>query len=1082
MAGESRMNQAVPAAKATDLWLAPEEVTDNARFREMLAREFPDDAETWSDPVTRRQFITLMSASVALAGMAGCSPRPASPKTIVPYTTIPNGMTPGNPMYFATAVTLSGIAAGVIVRSNEGRPTKIEGNPFHPGSLGGTDVFTQAELLNLYDPDRAQTLSYQGASRTWEETVSSLRGVLAADSKKSKQIRILTETITSPTLAKEIERFGKKHKNVQWVQYEPATRDNSREGSKRAFGAYVNTVYDFTKAKVVLALDADFLTSGPGNVRYARDFMSRRRVRKGVDEHGKADGVKPDEMNRLYAVEPMLTCTGAVADHRLPLKGAEVEAFVIALADELKVPGAPKAGTIPESAKAWVKPLAEDLRKHEGASVVVVGDCQPAAVHSLAHAINAHLKNDGKTVLHFKPCEAKPENQAVAFRKLVEEMTADKVDVLFILGGNPVFSAPVDLKFKEALAKVGLRIHLSDSNDETAAQCQWIINSAHCLETWGDALAYDGTASIQQPLIKPLYDGHSALELIGALATEPENPISSALELVQAHWKTWFEEHKGKSESDFDQFWHESLRKGVVAGTGREALDSAPSIKEGWAVDQKSAAPGGNYEINFRIDPTIYDGRFANNGWLQELPKPITKLCWDNAAIVSPKTGAKLGLTVTPRWTAGERGRMETEYVELTLGGQKLKVAAWIQPGHVDDSVTLYLGAGRERAGRVGDGVGFNTYKLRTSAQPWTTGGLEVQKLEDTMFLACTQAHFKMEGRKPVRHMKRSQYLNEQERSDAMAPAVAAAEKALIDANVPHVKEEHAHDHEHDKEHGHKHDERLKPLTLYPDMHKDAGHRWAMAIDLTSCMGCNACMIACQAENNIPVVGKTEVTRAREMHWIRVDRYFTGEPDDAEGLKTYFQPVPCQQCEKAPCELVCPVGATTHSTDGLNDMAYNRCVGTRYCSNNCPYKVRRFNFFTYADYVTESLKLGRNPEVTVRSRGVMEKCTYCVQRIRAAEIEAEREFATRDKLPPPSSRPKIKDGEIKTACEMVCPAGAIVFGDLADPKSVVGRWKMEPTNYGLLEELNTMPRTTYLAALRNPNRAMPGEEQEMKGA
>ncbi len=553
-----------------------------------------------------------------------------------------------------------------------------------------------------------------------------------------------------------------------------------------------------------------------------------------------------------------------------------------------------------------------------------------------------------------------------------------------------------------------------------------------------------------------------------------------------SYWNDQLEKKKidRKEGETVGHYWHEAVRHGVLPGTEKKKVQKSSSLANvefGTSGATASVEAADTYEVCFRPDPTIYDGRFANSGWLQELPKPVSKLCWDNAAIMSPKTAKKLKLSASPRWTAGERGRMEVQYVKLTLNGKDVIAAAWPQPGHADDSVTVYLGHGRERAGRVGNNTGFNAYPLRSSNALWTTGGMKIQKLDDETFLACTQAHYVMEDRKPIRRLTPAEMADKKKFAQAMTAAVASGEYDLVKANVPGPNEradtvkpppaKHDHDDHHDENgHGHKHDTRLTPLTMYPDSTK-TGHRWAMAIDLTACTGCNVCMIACQAENNIPVVGKYEVTRGRDMYWIRVDRYFEGNLEDSEGLKTYFQPVPCQQCEKAPCEVVCPVGATVHSTDGLNDMVYNRCVGTRYCSNNCPYKVRRFNFLTYADFVSESLKLGRNPEVSVRSRGVMEKCTYCVQRIRTAEIRAEREWSTRPT--DASGRPTIFDGEITTACQAACPSQAIVFGDLSDPKSVVNRWKAEQTNYGLLAELNTMPRTTYLAAVRNPNPDMP---------
>jgi MoCo/4Fe-4S cofactor protein with predicted Tat translocation signal len=1094
MAGDCHnANSNAAPAPPPELWRTTEELANSEEFRDMVSREFPDDAETWTDPVSRRQFLTVMGASFALAGLNGCSPRPASPQKVRPYTTQPEGMTLGVPNFYPTATVLSGVASGILVKSHEGRPVKIEGNPYHPGSLGSTDVFSQAAVLELCDPDRSQTNSQFGASRTWDEAVLALRTELDKLKDLKGSVRLLTETITSPTLAAQIDKFVKKYE-AKWVQFEPLARDNVRAGNKQAFGGEaVDVIYDFTKAKVVVALDADFLTSGPGAVRYARDFAARRKVRRAAE-----DGVAPDEMNRLYAVETMLTSTGAVADHRLPLKAGDVEGFARALAVALKVNGATAGGVLPESAKAWLAPLVKDLESNKGKSIVIAGAHQPATVHALANAINSALGNLGKTVKLIKSIEARPAEQVKEFKALVAEMNTGKVDLLLILGGNPVYNTPADVDFAKALKEVKLRAHLGLYRDETAEQCQWHLNEAHVLETWGDARAYDGTVTIMQPMIAPLYSGHSALELVTALEAAPDQIAQSGLGALQAYWK-----ENGKSK-DFEHFWHEALQTGVVPGTAFETMDK--SLAPDWMKADRPSGGAGEVEICFRPDPTLYDGRFANLGWLQELPKPVSKLCWDNAVLMSLKKAKELGIKADPRWTAGERGRMEVEYVEVTFKGQKLIAAAWPQPGHADDAVTIYLGSGREFAGRVSKGAGFNAYKIRPSDSFWSGNGVEIKKLENTINLACTQAHHVMEGRKPIRYTTAKVLADMGQEStkaeatktfnDVMAPPVAAGEYDLIKLNVPgpfdrsDLDKEHSHDHDHDHDHaeGHKHDKRIELMTMYPATNQ-TGHRWSMAIDLTSCIGCNVCMIACMAENSIPVVGKTEVTRAREMYWIRVDRYHVGDPDSPEGLKTYFQPVPCQQCEKAPCEVVCPVGATVHSTDGLNDMVYNRCVGTRYCSNNCPYKVRRFNFLTYADYITESLKLGRNPEVTVRTRGVMEKCTYCVQRIRSAEIEAEREWSTRPK--DSNGRPMIYDRAIMTACEAACPTNAIVFGDLSDTwseKEIVNpvsgtkfkvkgsdvrRWKAEPTNFGLLAELNTMPRTTYLAALRNPNPDMP---------
>jgi Fe-S-cluster-containing dehydrogenase component len=613
---------------------------------------------------------------------------------------------------------------------------------------------------------------------------------------------------------------------------------------------------------------------------------------------------------------------------------------------------------------------------------------------------------------------------------LVKEMAERRVKMLVILGGNPVYTAPVDLKFAEHLKKVPLRIHLGLYQDETAALCDWHVPEAHFLESWSDGRAYDGTASIIQPLIAPLYNGRTAHEMLAAFTEAPER---AGLEIVREHWREWWKQQK--RSGSFEEFWRQSLQEGVLAGTAFPQRELAP--KPGWAERAAKAAPardrGKGMEILFRPDPTLFDGRFANNGWLQELPKPVTKLTWDNAAIISPKTAEKLGIAYVrdiraasgrPGPNGGEHGQAVVDVVELSYRGRSLKAPVWIQPGHADDVVTLHLGHGRWRGGRVAAGVGFNAYALRTNEALWFDTGLDVRRLPgETHTLACTQMHHNMEERAPIRTASLHEFQKQ--------PHFASGGE-----------------------------EKRKPLTLYEEADKDfpsTGYQWGMVIDLTTCTGCSACVVACQSENNIPIVGKEEVTRGREMHWLRIDRYYDGEPFDPNQVSAHFQPVPCMHCEKAPCELVCPVGATVHSHDGLNDMVYNRCVGTRYCSNNCPYKVRRFNFLQFADFTTSSLKLMRNPQVTVRSRGVMEKCTYCVQRIRAADIEAEREGR------------RIADEELLTACQAACPAGAIVFGDINNPKSAVSQCKEEPTNYALLAELNTQPRTTYLAALRNPN-------------
>jgi molybdopterin-containing oxidoreductase family iron-sulfur binding subunit len=707
-------------------------------------------------------------------------------------------------------------------------------------------------------------------------------------------------------------------------------------------------------------------------------------------------------------VEGSPTPSGASADHRLALPSSRIEGFARAVAKAL---GLPVEGGADHD---WIGPVARDLQRAGARSLVLAGESQPPAVHAIAHMINGALGAAGTTVTYTAPAEASPPGGSASLQALVADMEAGRVDILVILGANPAYAAPSDLKFQEALDRVALRIHHGLHVDETAVRCQWHLPASHPLESWGDLRAADGTVSIVQPLIAPLYNTLSEIEVLAAFGERTEE---KGYDAVRARWKAEL------GEADFEKRWNRALHDGVMVGTS--FAEKAVKVRTGeWARAPKREAAGG-LEIAFRTDPCVFDGRFANLGWLQELPKPLTKLAWTNAAILSPATATKLG-----GFRVEERGKgHETEVVELRYRGHAVVAPVWILPGHPDDAVTVHLGHGRTRAGRVGTGVGFDAYQLRTSDAPWFGGGLELVKTGETTIVACTQDHWTMEATP-----------HEQAHERHLVRAVTLAD--LLED--PQAVQKMGHEE--------------KPLSMYPP-HRYEGRAWGMAIDMSACVGCNACVTACQSENNIPVVGKDQVARGREMHWIRVDRYYEGPP---ESPGTVHQPVLCMHCENAPCEVVCPVAATVHSEEGLNDMVYNRCVGTRYCSNNCPYKVRRFNFFLYQDWETPALKMMRNPEVTVRSRGVMEKCTYCVQRISRARIDAKNE-----------GRP-MKDGDVVTACEAACPAQAIVFGDVNDPKSRVFRLKADPRNYGLLTELQTRPRTTYLAAVRNPNPEIPG--------
>ena len=1017
-----------------EYWRSLEELADSPILEEFVRREFPHQAEEWNDPFERRTFLKLMGASLALAGLSGCVIQP--PEKIVPYVKQPEEEVPGKGLYFATAFSLGGIATPVLVRSNEGRPTKIEGNPDHPNNRSSdpsdkgssaTDIFSQASILTLYDPDRSQTPLYRGETRPWPAFVAEIRGLIDKEgdglkAKKGAGLRFLTETITSPTLAAQMKQILTDFPEAKWHQYEPVNRDNARAGAIMTFGQPVNTIYDFSKADRILSLGSDFLNAWPGNLRYARDYARRR----GVDRH-------QAEMNRLYVIESTPTITGANADHRFSTRPSGLR-----LVADLMRMGLPFGGFSALEVQPPVSPNKEELNhilrdvsEHKGASIVLAGDEQPPFVHGCAHALNAALGNVGNTVFYTEPIEANSVDQNQSLRELVNDIDAGKVETLIIIGGNPAYNTPVDLRLDfNRLEKVKLRAHLSLYNNETSDICHWHIPAAHYLESWGDARSYDGAVTIVQPLIAPLYEGKTAHEL---LALFSDNYDRKPYDIVRDYWRTQAQSVSTASAgeppanassqtpnpaTDFESWWRKCLYDGFIPNTALPP--KTVSLKSDWASSLSASntePPAPNtLEVIFRADPTIYDGRFANNGWLQELPKPLTKLTWDNVALVSPNTAKKLGLAVPNYEQEKKGGEAFVDTIELKLNGRAISkaVPAWVMPGQPDDVITIQLGYGRDRAGRVGDGLGFNAYEIRTSDAPWSASGVEVRKTGAQYQLAATQVHFSMEGRDILRESSLEEYLKEKDR---------------LREELEQQKKE------------------LHDLSLYQDFdykNQGNGYAWGMSIDLNSCVGCNACMIACQSENNIPIVGKEQVSRSREMHWIRVDAYFKGDEHKPEG--PFFQPVPCMHCENAPCEPVCPVHATAHSAEGLNDMVYNRCVGTRYCSNNCPYKVRRFNFLLYQDWETPTYQLMRNPDVSVRSRGVMEKCTYCVQRIQAAKIQSEIEGRT------------VRDGEIVTACQSVCPTEAIVFGNINDPNSKVSRLKALDRDYSLLGELNTRPR------------------------
>ncbi len=996
-------------ATGKQYWRGLEEIAATDEFREMVDREFPHGSSEWLDPVSRRNFLKLMGASLALAGIGACAKQPD--EAIVPYVKAPEQFVPGKPSYFATAMPVHGYAIGVLAESHLGRPTKLEGNPDHPASLGSTDGVTQASILGLYDPDRSQNILNRGRISTWAAfTAMAATEVGAWKADGGKGLRVLSETIGSPTLAEQMRALLAAYPAAKWYQYEPLGRDNVVEGARMAFGEPVETTYRFDKADVVFSIDADFMLTMPGAVRYSRDFSSRRKA---------AIGEK--KMSRLYAFETAPTTTGGVADHRSALSPSNVANAAWAVGAALGVPGAAEQGPsaqVEELKKHLIPALVKDLQANRGKSIVIAGDEQPAAVHALAHAMNAALGNVGTTVIYTDPIAANAGNQTAALAELMKEVDSGAVEVLVVLGGNPAYNAPVDLNFSERVKKVRTLVHLGAYNDETGFIAHWHIPEAHYLETWSDARAIDGTVSIVQPLIAPLWGGKSAHEVIAALTS---GTTTSSYDIVRAFWQAG-----GKSaapaarpasdssaapapapapapSADFETRWHQALYRGVVEGTA--FAPKTVALKADWAAGAaKPAASANSMELAFRQDPMLRDGRYANLGWLQEIPKPMSKLVWDNALFLSPKTAQEMGVATE-------------DVVEVGYKGHSAKLPVWVMPGHADGCGTVYLGHGRRNAGRVGNGIGVDAYAIRTSESPWAVSGITTSKTGDCYTLVTTQLHHSMEGRDIIRHGTLAEYV----------------------ANAKFMEEAHEHE---------------EYVSLYPERSYDGQYAWGMTIDLTSCTSCSACIVACQSENNIPIVGKDQVKRGREMHWIRVDRYYEG---DANNPQQHVQPITCMQCEKAPCESVCPVGATVHSAEGLNDMVYNRCIGTRYCSNNCPYKVRRFNYLLFSDLETPSYKMMRNPDVTVRSRGVMEKCTYCVQRINHARIESKKEGR------------ELVDGEIVTACAQVCPTEAITFGNINDKNSRVSKLKASPLNYALLDDLNTKPRTTYLAKLRNPN-------------
>jgi MoCo/4Fe-4S cofactor protein with predicted Tat translocation signal len=1006
-------------------WRGLSDPADTPELRAILDREFPAQAEDLKDTHSRRAFLQLMGSSLAMMGLAGCR---WPEKRLFPFASRPVHRLPGMPAQFATAMELNGSAQGLLVTSYDGRPIKIEGNPEHPlngtpgqpDARGAADLFAQASVLELYDPDRSQSLLRRDGRQwfrpTWDEFQDFAAGHFAVlRDRGGAGLAVLSEVSASPTVQSLREDFRRVFPQAGWHEYEPVSREQELLGAGQAFGRPVRSHWNLREARVIVSLDSDFLQSHPAALRHVRDFTAARDPDRG-------------EMSRLYVVEGAYTITGGKADHRYPVPASAVSVIAARLAGEVTVllggdaPTGSGLGTGVVRAMAQaadrsraaypetplVAQMARDLLSARGHGLVVAGPRQPAAVHALAHALNAALGNVGRTISYTEEPGGNPLAPTGSIAGLAESLRGGRVDTLLILGGNPVYNAPADLDFAQLLSRVPTSLHLSGYQDETTQACTWHLPRAHYLESWADTRAWDGTVSIVQPLIDPLYDGRTPGEI---LALVMGDATSKGYDLVR---RTQQAAAKGV---DFEPFWRAALERGVVPNSA--FAQANPALRaEGLIEALSSLAPAAlalgpeNLEIVFGPDLSVYDGRFANNGWLQEVPDPLSRLTWDNAVLLGPATAVALGVKAD-------------DLVTLRYRGRELAMPVYVMPGQAPFSAAVALGYGRTHAGRTGNGAGFDVYRLRTSDAPCFDTGLNIVKTGGAYPLVCTQEHHAMDR------------IGRQGTAERVPVLVreGTLQEYLADPKFVRNQDQHP------------------PLVSLFQEHEYAGHRWGMAIDLTACVGCNACIVACAAENNVPIVGKQRVAQGRAMQWIRVDRYFLGDPEAPE---VAFQPVACAHCENAPCEQVCPVGATVHDRDGLNVMVYNRCIGTRYCSNNCPFKVRRFNFFNYRKGLSNQQKMAYNPEVTVRSRGVMEKCTYCLQRIEAAKIAAGNE------------RRAIRDSEITPACAQTCPSGAIVFGDLNDPQSRVAQRHALPRAYALLEELNIKPRTRYLARLRNP--------------
>ncbi|MDZ7690113.1 MAG: TAT-variant-translocated molybdopterin oxidoreductase [Balneolaceae bacterium] len=1016
----TQINGDANEAKKANYWKSLNELAKNEEYEKFVEREFPEDATELNDKVSRRSFLRVMGASIALAGFASCR-RPV--QKILPYSNQPEEVIPGEPLYYASAMPFQDALTGIVIENHEGRPTKIEGNEMHPASMGSSSIFNQGSILNMYDPDRSRFVRQDGERSSYNDFITFCNEHFA-DTERS--IAFISEANSSPTFNRLKNQALDQFSNARWITYEPFGEDNALEGTNIAFGERLRTVNHFDQAEIIVAFDDDFLNpaANKNSVQDTRNYTAARRVES-----------PEDEMSRFYAIESTFSLTGSNADNRLKLKSSEIELFIYALAAELS---SSIDGLIEFTGYSnkfadhdWIAALAEDLLANEGTSLLTVGNEHAPKVHATVAAINTALGNAGNAVTYHEVPYLQDQYNKEAFAELVSELQNGNIDTVVMAGTNPAFTAPSDLNFSEAVQNAGTVIHLADYYDETSQRANWHINRAHFLEAWGDGYSYTGIRSIVQPQIEPLYSAVSDIEFLNAVVTGEK---IKGYDLVR---QTWRSPLGGNFQSNWEQMLHDGLYDENETFSEASVSISA-EFKSSVSTFVGDATESTGIEVVIRPDSTVFDGRYANNGWLQELPDPMTKITWDNVALMSKATAEELGIE-----QAG-LGVANVEKIAITIDGTTVEIPAWVQPGHADDSITVTVGYGRERIGKVANRTGVDTYPMRKTGSMLFATDVSVENVGGSYEIACTQDHNSMEGRSLLRHATLQEYRENPEFSNyessynAELPGLAYAEGKGSD----------------------------RPMTLFnpqdEEEYPDYEPQWGMTIDLNTCIGCGACTVACQAENNIPIVGKREVSNGREMHWIRNDRYFEG---DVDSPNAYHQPVPCMHCELAPCEQVCPVAATTHSDDGMNQMTYNRCIGTRYCANNCPYKVRRFNFFNYTqEFLTsgddpEVVQMAMNPDVTVRFRGVMEKCTYCVQRVNKAKIEAKKETGS----------PRPEDGAVQTACQQACPAKAIDFGDLTDENSQVIQKKNNERNYLLLEEVNTRPRTSYLAKLRNPN-------------